>query len=88
MIRLTRMDGSELYINPELVETIEETPDTHITLSNGSHYLVLESAGAIIEKIIHFKATIMRRAAIQNGKKYLVRKRTESYRPVCNLKNN
>lgn len=86
MIKLTRMDGSELYINPELVETIEESPDTHITLSNGNHYLVLESAGVIVEKIVHFKASILRRAAIQSGKKYLVRRRTNNYRPVCNLK--
>ncbi len=86
MIKLTRMDGSELYINPELVETIEESPDTHITLSNGNHYLVLENAGVIVEKIVHFKASILRRAAIQSGKKYLVRRRTDSYRPVCKLK--
>jgi flagellar protein FlbD len=88
MIKLTRMDGSELYINPELIETIEESPDTHITLSNGNHYLVLESAGTIIEKIVHFKATILRRSTTQTGKKYLVRKRTHNYRPVCKLSKN
>jgi flagellar protein FlbD len=86
MIRLTRMDGSELYINPELVETIEESPDTHITLLNGNHYLVLESAETIIEKIVHFKATIQRRSMMSAGKKYLVRRRTEGYKPVCKLK--
>ena len=36
MIRLTKLDGSEMYLNPDQIEIIEETPDTHITLLNGN----------------------------------------------------
>jgi flagellar protein FlbD len=58
MIKLTRLDGSEMYVNEDLIELIEETPDTHLTLNNGNRYLVLEKASIILEKIILFKARI------------------------------
>ena len=33
MIKLTRLDGSQIFVNDDLIEVVEETPDTHITLS-------------------------------------------------------
>ncbi len=62
MIKLTKLDGSKIHLNPDLIEVIEETPDTHITLMNGNRYLVLEKSLAIVEKIIVFKARIIHRA--------------------------
>lgn len=62
MIKLTRLDGSEMYLNPDLIELIEESPDTHITLLNGNRFLVLEKTVVITESIVVFKAKIMRRA--------------------------
>lgn len=62
MIRLTRLDGSELYINEDLIETIEETPDTHITLTNGNRYLVLEKTSVIQERIADRKIRLIARA--------------------------
>ena len=62
MIVLTARDGDQILFNPDQIETIEETPDTHLTLSNGHHYLVMEKAEEIVEKIIDFKAEILRRA--------------------------
>ncbi|WP_243370228.1 flagellar FlbD family protein [Geotalea sp. SG265] len=85
MIRLTRMDGSELYLNPDLIETIEETPDTHIALLNGNRYLVLEPAAVIVGRIITFKAGIQRRSFTDVKRKYLLRQRKDNYRPVCPL---
>lgn len=43
MIDITRMDGSMLTINAELIETVEETPDTVITLTTGRKIIVKES---------------------------------------------
>ena len=40
MIKLTRLHNSEFYLNPHLIERIEETPDTIITLVNDNHYVV------------------------------------------------
>ena len=59
MIKLTCLDKSEIYINPELIETIEETPDTHITLMNGNRYLVLEKAKVVVDRVVLFKARII-----------------------------
>lgn len=85
MIRLTRLDGSELFINPDLIETIEETPDTHIALLNGNRYLVLEPTRIIIDRIVAFKAKIQRRCLSGLEKKYLRKQSGDNYRPVCIL---
>jgi len=44
MIPVTRLNGTRFYINPELIVTIEETPDTIITLDNNEKLVVKESA--------------------------------------------
>jgi flagellar protein FlbD len=62
MIELTRLNTKTIFINPDLIQSIEETPDTLISLSNGDHYLVREKAAELIEKIVDFRVTILRRA--------------------------
>lgn len=53
MIRLTRIDGTTFYLNPDLIEMVEATHDTHVTLVNGHHYVCAETpdqlAGLIVE---------------------------------------
>ena len=44
MIEVTRLKGKKMMINAELIETVEETPDTVITLTNGKKFVVSESA--------------------------------------------
>jgi len=58
MIELTRFDGSNFVINCELIETIEETPDTVIATTSGKKYIVKESIDEIIEKVIKYKSKI------------------------------
>jgi len=71
MIKLTKINGHECFLNNLLIEIIEESPDTCITMSNGNRYLVLESCIEIRNKIIEFQADILRRAGeypmTQNG---------------------
>lgn len=67
MIRLTSRDGREFCLNPDLLETIEEAPDTILTLSNGHRYLVTESSAMVIERIVTFKAEVLRLAAKPAG---------------------
>ena len=43
MIEVTRMDGKKILLNPNLMETVEETPDTVITLTTGRKLIVKES---------------------------------------------
>lgn len=79
MIRLTRMDGTPVYLNPDLIEFIEENPDTLVTLSNGKSYLFLEPAVIAIDRIVRYKARILHRSSLVHGKKYLERGRAEKF---------
>jgi len=55
MIYLNRMNNKEFILNVDLIEIIEETPDTIITLTNGHKMIVKESSEEIIKKIIEYK---------------------------------
>ncbi len=80
MIRLTRINGSEFYLNPQLIELIEEGPETHLMLSNGNRYLVKERAAVIIDRIITVQAKVARRGSAVPGRKYLLRIRSGTRR--------
>lgn len=58
MIKITRLNGDIFYINPDLIETLEETPDTVITINNGNKYIVREKIDILIEEIKDFKKDI------------------------------
>lgn len=55
MIKLTRLDGSKLYVNAEFIQTVESTPDTHIVLFNGHSFVVTESDHDVVEQIIEYR---------------------------------
>ncbi|HHV27240.1 flagellar FlbD family protein [Anaerosalibacter bizertensis] len=55
MIKVKRLNEKEFVINSDLIEFIEETPDTVITLTTGRKVVVKESVDDIIEKVIDFK---------------------------------
>lgn len=64
MIELTRLDkrkSEKFILNCELIETIEEKPDTTIRLNNGRTYVVVESASQVVSKIIAYKRNIFSR---------------------------
>jgi flagellar protein FlbD len=58
MIKLKRLNNSEIVVNSELIQFIEETPDTVITLTNGHKMVVVESSAEIIKKVIEYKNKI------------------------------
>ena len=51
MIRLTRLNGSELYLNADLIATVESRPDTVVTLVDGKHFVVADSADDVIMRV-------------------------------------
>ena len=61
MISVTRLNGTEIVVNADLIETVEATPDTVITLVDGKKYVVHESSDDVIERIRLFRASILRR---------------------------
>ncbi len=61
MIKVTRLKSQdELVLNAELIETIEETPDTVITLVNGKKMIVEESMDEIVRKVMEYRRAILR----------------------------
>lgn len=62
MIQLTRLNSTKIFLNPDLMRSIEETPDTIISLVNGEQFLVREKAADVIEKIVAFRVAVLRLA--------------------------
>jgi len=60
MIRLTRLNHVPLVLNSDLIEHIEVTPDTVISLVNGQKIMVLETADEVVQKIIDFRRSILK----------------------------
>lgn len=58
MVRLTRLNHAPLVLNSDLIEHIDVTPDTVITLTNGQIVRVLETAEEVIARIIEFRRKI------------------------------
>lgn len=59
MIVVTRLDGRQFALNPDLIERIFESPDTTVVMADGANYIVTESMADIIEKIARFRARII-----------------------------
>ena len=59
MILLTRINGEAFALNPDLIERVEETPDTRITLVDGKHLMVAESLKEVIDAIRRDRAAVL-----------------------------
>jgi flagellar protein FlbD len=58
MIHLTRLNRTPLVLNSDLIEQVEVTPDTIITLTNGEKLMVLEDAEEVVRRVIEFRRMI------------------------------
>ena len=69
MISVTRTNGSRLYINAELIQTVESTPDTVITLTSNKKLIVKDTAQEIAERFIEYRRkTLTPFSATEPGK--------------------
>lgn len=55
MIKVTRLDHSELIVNAELIETVESTPDTVITLTSGKKLVVSEAVEEVVRRVMEYR---------------------------------
>jgi flagellar protein FlbD len=55
MITITRLNGKKVTINSELIESMEQNPDTTITMTTGNKYIAKESIAEITDKVIDYK---------------------------------
>jgi flagellar protein FlbD len=62
MIAVTRLHGSSMAVNRDLIERVESTPQTVLTLVDGSRFAVRESVGEIVDKVRAFRASVVRLA--------------------------
>ncbi|HWR05339.1 MULTISPECIES: flagellar FlbD family protein [Sporomusa] len=62
MIKVTKLksQGCDFVVNAELIETIEETPDTMITLTSGKKLIVEESMDEIVRKVMEYRRSLFR----------------------------
>jgi flagellar protein FlbD len=63
VIELTRLSGERFFLNADLIETVEETPDTVIRLTTGRTVLVEESAAEVRERVKAWQRAIRCRRA-------------------------
>jgi flagellar protein FlbD len=66
MIAVTRLNGAKFYLNAELIQMIEEFPDTHITLVNEKKVVVREPASEVVERIIQYQRNKRKSTTIQD----------------------
>jgi flagellar protein FlbD len=59
MIRLTRLNNHPLIINSDLIKSVENAPDTVLTLVTGEKIVVLESSEEVLERIVEFRRRIL-----------------------------
>jgi flagellar protein FlbD len=59
MIQLTRLNHAPMVLNSDLIEHIDVTPDTVITLTNGQILRVRETAEEVVERVVEFRQRIL-----------------------------
>jgi flagellar protein FlbD len=54
MITVTRLSGKPMVVNVDLIRSVEENPDTTITLVNGDHIIIKESMREVVQRSIEY----------------------------------
>jgi flagellar protein FlbD len=60
MIKVTRLNRIPLILNSDLIEHVDATPDTVITMVSGQKYMVLESPEEIVERVVTFRQSLLK----------------------------
>lgn len=63
MIVLTRLNRTRFAVNPDLIERVQATPDTTITMVDGATFVVTETMDDVIARITRFRAGVLATAA-------------------------
>lgn len=58
MIHITLINGSDIVLNSDLIEFMEATPDTVISLSTGKKMIVRDSVSEIVERVVEYRKRI------------------------------
>ena len=58
MIKLHKLNGAEIVINADLIESMEATPDTVLNLATGNRFLVRDSVQEVMDKVVEYKKKV------------------------------
>ncbi|BCY17906.1 MAG: flagellar FlbD family protein [Chloroflexi bacterium] len=58
MIALTRLNGTKYYLNADLIVTVEGTPDTVISLTNGTKFVVRNRPEDVVQMIVQYQRLV------------------------------
>ncbi|MDT5033448.1 MAG: flagellar protein FlbD [Actinoplanes sp.] len=67
MILVTRLNGVVFALNPDLIERADCTPDTVVTLVDGTKYIIAESVPEFIDSVRHYRASLIAQASRIEG---------------------
>jgi flagellar protein FlbD len=59
MIELTRLNGTPIVLNSDLIKTAEASPDTMLTLINGEKLIVREDCAEVTERVLTYRARLL-----------------------------
>ncbi len=72
MITCTRLNGDEIVINAGLIEFVEATPDTMISLSTGRKLMIRESVEEVVDRVADYEGTVCSQIA-RHGRRQRVK---------------
>jgi flagellar protein FlbD len=58
MIKVTKLNGSEYYINPHQIESVNIHPDTTLLLLSGKYIVVKEQVDELLDRIVDYRRRI------------------------------
>jgi flagellar protein FlbD len=58
VIKITRLNGAEYYVNPHQIESIETKPDTTLLMLSGKSVIVKEKTDEILDRIVEYRRRI------------------------------
>ncbi len=65
MIELTRLNGTPIVLNSDLIKTCEASPDTMITLVNGEKLIVRDKLKQVVQRVLEYRARLLATVAQQ-----------------------
>ncbi|MFB9376560.1 flagellar FlbD family protein [Kineococcus gynurae] len=59
MILVTRLNGSVFALNPDLIQRVDATPDTVVTLVDGAKFVITEPLADVVDRVMAFRARVV-----------------------------
>ncbi len=67
MVKVTRLNGVEVVLNADLIETLEATPDTVVALTTGKKLMVKEGVDEVVKRIIQYRRSVFEMVRVVSG---------------------